>query len=156
MPSFYRFILFLAVIGQVIRDLSYRDFQLLRKVEFRDCVLSLVCSADLNTTNFNIRASFFFFALQKISLSCDSPPAAGSYVALTVLGRPPGLPQIPLDEEEDSDVEKREEEEQEEGAEVSSSCCPTARPASERCPSDTSGAAPLPDGVRDTESSLTV
>ncbi|XP_041657068.1 rho guanine nucleotide exchange factor 12 [Cheilinus undulatus] len=36
---------------------------------------------------------------------------SGSYVALTVLGRPPGLPQIPLDEEE--------EEEKEEGAEVS-------------------------------------
>lgn len=94
---------------------------------------------------------FIFFALQKKYLSCDSPLAAGSYVALTVLGRPPGVPQIPLDEEEDSDVEKREEEEQEEGAEVSSSCSPTARPASERCPSETSAAASLPDGVSDTE-----
>ncbi|GAA6233517.1 rho guanine nucleotide exchange factor 12-like [Lates japonicus] len=37
---------------------------------------------------------------------------SGSYVALTVLGRPPGLPQIPLEEEE-------EEEKKEEGAEVS-------------------------------------
>uniref|UniRef100_A0A4W6D4Y4 Rho guanine nucleotide exchange factor (GEF) 12a n=1 Tax=Lates calcarifer TaxID=8187 RepID=A0A4W6D4Y4_LATCA len=37
---------------------------------------------------------------------------SGSYVALTVLGRPPGLPQIPLEEEE-------EEKEKEEGAEVS-------------------------------------
>lgn len=54
----------LAVIGQEIRDLSYCDLQLLRKVEFRDCFLSLVCSADFNTTNFNIRASFFFFTLQ--------------------------------------------------------------------------------------------
>ncbi|XP_045895461.1 rho guanine nucleotide exchange factor 12-like [Micropterus dolomieu] len=36
---------------------------------------------------------------------------SGSYVALTVLGRPPGLPQIPLEEGE--------EEEREEGAEVS-------------------------------------
>lgn len=71
-------------------------------------------------------------------------------MALTVLGRPPGVPQISLDEEEDSDVEKREEEEQDEGAEVSSSCSPIARPAGERWPSETGGAASLPDGVRDT------
>lgn len=77
-------------------------------------------------------------------------------MALTVLGRPPGVPQIPLDEEDDSDVEKREEEEQEEGAEVSSSCSPIARPASERRPPEISGAASLPDGMRGTESSLTV
>lgn len=49
----------LAVTGQEIRILSYCDFQLLRKVEFRDCFLSLVCSVDLNTTNFNIKARFF-------------------------------------------------------------------------------------------------
>lgn len=114
---------------------------------------SLLCSADLSTTNFNVRARFFFLCPPKISLSCVSPPAAGSYVALTVLGRPPGVPQIPLEEEEDSDVEKREEEEQEEGAQVSSSCSPLARPASERCPSESSAAASLADGVRDKESS---
>ncbi|XP_075888067.1 rho guanine nucleotide exchange factor 12 isoform X3 [Nelusetta ayraudi] len=74
---------------------------------------------------------------------------SGSYVALTVLGRPPGFPQIPLvEDEEDSDVEKREEEEKEEGAEVSSSSSPMTRPASERCPLETA-AALLPDGVED-------
>lgn len=103
-----------------------------------------MCSADLNTTNFNVRARFSFFALRKYLFLVISPPAAGSYVALTVLGRPPGVPQISLEEEEDSDVEKREEEEQEEGPEVSS---PVARPASERCPSESSAAASLPDGV---------
>lgn len=30
-----------------------------------------------------------------------TPVAAGSYVALTVLGRPPGLPQIPLEEDDE-------------------------------------------------------
>lgn len=32
--------------------------------------------------------------------------AAGSYVALTVLGRPPGLPQIPLEEDEEAKEER--------------------------------------------------
>lgn len=82
-------------------------------------------------------------------LPCDSVLAAGSYVALTVLGRPPGVPQISLvEDEEDSDVEKREEEEMEEGAEVSSSSFLIALPASERCPMETSVAL-LPDGVKD-------
>lgn len=75
-------------------------------------------------------------------------------MALTVLGRPPGVPQIPLvEDEEDSDVEKREEEEMEEGAEVSSSSSHMALPVSERCPSETSVAL-LPDGVKDKSSSL--
>lgn len=62
-------------------------------------------------------------------LSHVSTPAAGSYVALTVLGRPPGLPQIPLGEEEEDeeeDQEKAEEEEKEEedeGSEVSPPLC---------------------------------
>lgn len=87
-------------------------------------------------------------------LSCDSVLAAGSYVALTVLGRPPGVPHIPLvEDEEDSDVDKREEEEMEDGAEVSSSSSPVALPASERCPLETS-AALLPDGVKDKSRSL--
>lgn len=37
---------------------------------------------------------------QTDALLCPPPPAAGSYVALTVLGRPPGLAQIPLSEAE--------------------------------------------------------
>lgn len=79
--------------------------------------------------------------------------AAGSYVALTVLGRPPGVPQIPLvEDEEDTDVEKRKEEELEEGAEVSPSPSPVALPASERCSLENS-ATLLPDGVKDTSSS---
>lgn len=87
-------------------------------------------------------------------LPCDSVLAAGSYVALTVLGRPPGVLQIPLvDDEEDSDVEKREEEEMEEGAEVSSSPSPIAPPASECCPVETSVAL-LPDAVKDKNRSL--
>lgn len=70
-------------------------------------------------------------------------------MALTVLGRPPGVPQIPLvEDEEDSDVEKREEEEMEKGPEVSSSSSPIALPVSERCPLETSVAL-LPDGVKD-------
>lgn len=81
-------------------------------------------------------------------LACDSVLAAGSYVALTVLGRPPGVPQIPLvEDEEDSDVEKRAEEEMDEGAEVSSSSSPIVLPASERSPLETSVAL-LPDGVK--------
>ncbi|XP_037543171.1 rho guanine nucleotide exchange factor 12 [Nematolebias whitei] len=37
---------------------------------------------------------------------------SGSYVALTVLGRPPGLPQIPLDEEKEQQQPEEEEEEE--------------------------------------------
>lgn len=37
---------------------------------------------------------------------------AGSYVALTVLGRPPGLPQISLDEEKEQQQPEEEEEEE--------------------------------------------
>uniref|UniRef100_A0A3P8W7D7 Rho guanine nucleotide exchange factor 12-like n=1 Tax=Cynoglossus semilaevis TaxID=244447 RepID=A0A3P8W7D7_CYNSE len=56
---------------------------------------------------------------------------SGSYVALTVLGRPPGLPQIPLgeeeeDEEEDqkkAEEEEKEKEEEDEGSEVSPPLC---------------------------------
>ncbi|KAM7373986.1 hypothetical protein PAMP_006666 [Pampus punctatissimus] len=43
-----------------------------------------------------------------VSLKHEFDPTAGSYVALTVLGRPPGLPQVPLEDEE-----------KEEGVEVS-------------------------------------
>ncbi|XP_017284671.1 rho guanine nucleotide exchange factor 12 [Kryptolebias marmoratus] len=39
---------------------------------------------------------------------------SGSYVALTVLGRPPGLPQIPLDEEKEEQQPQQQEEEEEE------------------------------------------
>ncbi|XP_041807971.1 rho guanine nucleotide exchange factor 12-like isoform X3 [Chelmon rostratus] len=61
---------------------------------------------------------------------------SGSYVALTVLGRPPGLPQIPLEEAEG--------EEKEEGAEVSSSTSLSAPhspalPGGEKCSHVTSG-----------------
>ncbi|XP_058482838.1 rho guanine nucleotide exchange factor 12 isoform X3 [Solea solea] len=45
---------------------------------------------------------------------------SGSYVALTVLGRPPGLPHIPLEEEEDEEEGEEKETEKEDGAEVSS------------------------------------
>ncbi|KAM9846903.1 rho guanine nucleotide exchange factor 12 [Aulostomus maculatus] len=45
---------------------------------------------------------------------------SGSYVALTVLGRPPGLPQIPLEEEEEEEEEEEKEEDgKEEGGDVS-------------------------------------
>lgn len=69
-------------------------------------------------------------------LSHDCSLAAGSYVALTVLGRPPGLPQIPLEEAEG--------EEKEEGAEVSSSTSLSAPhspalPGGEKCSHVTSG-----------------
>eukprot|EP00064_Thunnus_orientalis_P000331 superscaffoldBa00000017_g331 len=67
---------------------------------------------------------------------------AGSYVALTVLGRPPGLPHIPLEEEE-----------KEEGGEVSSLSVPhsPALPGREQRSSTSCGpqehiASPLPDG----------
>uniref|UniRef100_A0A8D3EBR9 Rho guanine nucleotide exchange factor 12-like n=1 Tax=Scophthalmus maximus TaxID=52904 RepID=A0A8D3EBR9_SCOMX len=68
---------------------------------------------------------------------------SGSYVALTVLGRPPGL-QIPLEEEEG------EREREEEGAEVGSpsSSSPAALPGPEPSSPWTSGTPPLPDGVR--------
>lgn len=114
----------------------------------KSCLQSLVKQ---NKLLFVVTQILFFFPLcpHNMCLSCDSHPAAGSYVALTVLGRPPGVPQIPLVEDgEDSDVEKREEEEKEEGAEVSSSSSPMARPASERCPLETTVAL-LPDGVKD-------
>lgn len=55
---------------------------------------------------FYVSAFFFLFALPSF-LSHDSSLAAGSYVALTVLGRPPGLPQIPLGEEEQEVKEER-------------------------------------------------
>lgn len=42
---------------------------------------------------------------------------SGSYVALTVLGRPPGLPQIPLEEEEE-EVQERKEGKEDGGGEV--------------------------------------
>uniref|UniRef100_A0A8D3D500 Rho guanine nucleotide exchange factor 12-like n=1 Tax=Scophthalmus maximus TaxID=52904 RepID=A0A8D3D500_SCOMX len=66
---------------------------------------------------------------------------SGSYVALTVLGRPPGL-QIPLEEEEG------EREREEEGAEVGSpsSSSPAALPGPEPSSPWTSGTPPLPDG----------
>ncbi|KAM8835325.1 rho guanine nucleotide exchange factor 12 isoform 1-T1 [Synchiropus picturatus] len=49
---------------------------------------------------------------------------SGSYVALTVLGRPPGLPQIPLEEEEgEEEVEEEEGDKGEEDKEVSSQLC---------------------------------
>uniref|UniRef100_A0A3Q4BI26 Rho guanine nucleotide exchange factor (GEF) 12b n=1 Tax=Mola mola TaxID=94237 RepID=A0A3Q4BI26_MOLML len=66
---------------------------------------------------------------------------SGSYVALTVLGRPPGLPHIPLEEEEeegeDEENEKKEEE-KEEGVEVRSASCllvphSPALPSGQRC-----------------------
>uniref|UniRef100_A0A672ZFG3 Rho guanine nucleotide exchange factor (GEF) 12b n=1 Tax=Sphaeramia orbicularis TaxID=375764 RepID=A0A672ZFG3_9TELE len=47
---------------------------------------------------------------------------SGSYVALTVLGRPPGLPQIPLEEDDDD----KEEEHEEEGGDVGQLCSPSA------------------------------
>ncbi|KAM6983451.1 rho guanine nucleotide exchange factor 12-like [Tautogolabrus adspersus] len=82
---------------------------------------------------------------------------SGSYVALTVLGRPPGLPQIPLGEEE--------EEVKEEGAEVStpsslSAPHSPALPGGEKCSPVTSNPAcslrelispSLADGVSKTE-----
>uniref|UniRef100_A0A665U9A7 Rho guanine nucleotide exchange factor (GEF) 12b n=1 Tax=Echeneis naucrates TaxID=173247 RepID=A0A665U9A7_ECHNA len=66
---------------------------------------------------------------------------SGSYVALTVLGRPPGLPQIPLEEEEDA---------KEEGADFStpsSLSVPTSPvlPGGERC-SQEQVTPPPPDG----------
>nr|XP_020454230.1 rho guanine nucleotide exchange factor 12-like isoform X2 [Monopterus albus] len=73
---------------------------------------------------------------------------SGSYVALTVLGRPPGLPQIPLEEEK---------EEKEEGEKVnlsSSLSAPhsPALPGGERCTPSISSpqehmTPPLPDGA---------
>ncbi|KAG7516818.1 rho guanine nucleotide exchange factor 12-like isoform X1 [Solea senegalensis] len=45
---------------------------------------------------------------------------SGSYVALTVLGRPPGLPHIPLEEEEGEEEGEEKEMEKDDGAEVSS------------------------------------
>lgn len=76
----------------------------------------------------------------------DSCLPAGSYVALTVLGRPPGLPHIPLEEDK------------EEGGEVSlpSSLSVPHSPAlpggeqrsSTSCSPQEHIASPLPDGVR--------
>ncbi|KAM3869008.1 rho guanine nucleotide exchange factor 12 [Diretmus argenteus] len=66
---------------------------------------------------------------------------SGSYVALTVLGRPPGLPQIPLEEEE---------EEEEEGGEVSLSSLTAphspALPIAEHCSPQDHITSPLPLG----------
>lgn len=128
---------------------------------------SHVCRAGLNTTydswhnlwhKLGLWAGswdqiLFLFALPSF-LSCDSSLAAGSYVALTVLGRPP---YIPLEEEEDEEEGKKEE-----GAEVSSPFSLSvlhspALPAGERCSHETSRASCspqdptttcLPDGVR--------
>ncbi|XP_040006687.1 rho guanine nucleotide exchange factor 12-like isoform X2 [Xiphias gladius] len=68
---------------------------------------------------------------------------SGSYVALTVLGRPPGLPQIPLEEDED---------EKEEGAEVSppsSLSVPHSPPlpGGEKCSPQEHITSPPPDGM---------
>lgn len=102
---------------------------------------------------FYVSAFLFLFTLPSF-LSHDSSLAAGSYVALTVLGRPPGLPQIPLEEEEEG--------EKEQGAEVSppsslSAPLSPALPGGEQCSPVTSGTSCspqehvtsfLPDGVR--------
>ncbi|XP_053297394.1 rho guanine nucleotide exchange factor 12 isoform X1 [Pleuronectes platessa] len=68
---------------------------------------------------------------------------SGSYVALTVLGRPPGLPQIPLEEEEEGEGD--------EGAELgspSSLSVPHSPLLSgvEPCSPQEHSASPLPDG----------
>ena len=79
--------------------------------------------------------------------------AAGSYVALTVLGRPPGLSHVRLEEEEE------EEEEKEKGAEVSSLSAPNSpvlsgveqsghMTCSSSCSHQEATGSSLPDGVR--------
>lgn len=85
----------------------------------------------------------FLFTLS-LFVSHNSSLAAGSYVALTVLGRPPGLPQIPLEEEAG---------EKEEGGNVkmplslSVPQSPTL-PRGEQCSLQEHITSPKPDGVR--------
>ncbi|XP_059207320.1 rho guanine nucleotide exchange factor 12-like isoform X2 [Centropristis striata] len=64
---------------------------------------------------------------------------SGSYVALTVLGRPPGLPHIPLEEDEEG-------EKKEEGAEVSPPTSFSPQSGGEHCSPQEHITSSLPDG----------
>lgn len=73
--------------GTLVTHSNHIEVVKLIKCEF-PCVCS--CKRHLLKTNLEVKLTLFF----------DFSTLAGSYVALTVLGRPPGLAQIPLSEAE--------------------------------------------------------
>lgn len=94
----------------------------------------------------NVAALFFLLTLPSF-LSHDSSLAAGSYVALTVLGRPPGLPHISLEEDDEEENSKGEGADLSPPSSVSAPHSP-ALPGGEQCSLQEHSTSSLPDGVR--------